>query len=139
METLQIEPRNISKINYLIEIDHDKMVVKYSHIGVITKEDIGSAWECFLELEEFTKLGYNLLSDYRNSTFDIGIGEVDTVCESMVSFKPFIEGKKQSMILDDGYSTAISVLFADRIYGKTGFRVKIFSTENAALKWLQVS
>ena len=123
-------------MNYSIKIDHDNKIIKYRHTGIIKKEDIGDAWERFLNLEEFTKSGYNLLSDYRNSTFDIGIEDIDTVSDEMISFKPFIEGKKQSLILDDGFSTALSVLFVDKIYEKTGFRVKIFSTEEAALRWL---
>ncbi|RLD61901.1 MAG: hypothetical protein DRJ05_01545 [Bacteroidetes bacterium] len=123
-------------MDYSIKIDHDNKIIRYRHTGIIKKEDIGNAWESFLKMEEFTKSGYNLLSDYRNSTFDIGVKDVDSVSESMKSFKTFIEGKKQSLILDDGFSTAISVLFVDKVYKKTGFRVKVFSTEEAALRWL---
>ena len=136
---MPIESNNINYMNYSIEIDHDNKIIRYRHTGIIKKEDIGDAWERFLNLEEFTKFGYNLLSDYRNSTFAIGVEDVDIVSELMKSFKPFIEGKKQSLILDDGFSTAISVLFVDKVYEKTGFRVKIFSTEEAALKWLRDS
>lgn len=123
-------------MNYSIKIDQINKIIKYRHTGIIKKEDIGDVWEEFLKLEEFTKLGYNLLSDYRNSSFNISIEDVEIVSDAVISFKSFIEGKKQSLILDDGFSTALSVLFVDKVYEKTGFRVKVFSTEEAALRWL---
>lgn len=123
-------------MKYSITVDKKSKIIYYRHTGIIKKEDLGMAWEEFLKMKEFAELGYNLCSDYRNSTFSVQVNDINEVCDLMVSFKPFIEGKKQSLILDNGYSTALSVLFVERVYARTGFQVKIFSTKDAAVRWL---
>lgn len=116
--------------------DHDKKIIRYRHSGLIKDEDIHAVWMTLLTMPEFTAMGYNLLSDYRDSRLDIAINKVDTIVEFMMSIKPVIEGKKQSLIVDNPYNTAASVLFSDRVIEKTGFLVSVFSSEKAALEWL---
>jgi len=124
-------------MNYTIKIDHKLKIIRYSHSGLIErKEEIGKAWEELLSLKEFTELNYNLLSDYRNSTFNLPFEDIGLIIDFLYSIKHILNGKKQSMILDDPKSTAMSLLFEIEIYKKMNFSVKIFSTEEGALSWL---
>ncbi len=116
--------------------DHDLKIIRYRHSGMIKDEDIHTVWMKLLTMPVFTAMGYNLLSDYRDSRFDIAIDKVDTIVEFMMSIKPVIEGKKQSLIVDNPYNTAASVRFSDRVIEKTGFLVNVFSSETVALAWL---
>ncbi len=116
--------------------DHDLKIIRYRHSGMIKGEDIHAVWMKLLTMPEFTAMGYNLLSDYRDSRFDIPIENLNAIVEFMISIKPVIEGKKQSLIVDNPYNTAASVLFSDRVIEKTGFLVNVFSSETVALAWL---
>lgn len=54
----------------------------------------------------------------------------------MKNIEGVVRGKKQALIIDDPYSAAGSMIFESDVYKKVGFNVKIFSTEEAAIKWL---
>ncbi len=122
-------------MNYSIEIDHNLKIIRYKHTGLIKDEDIAKAWQTFLSMKEFTESKYNLLSDYRGSKLDMDIKSPDRIVNFMMSIEPIVRGKKQSLILDDPYSTAGSVMFSEKVNKKVGFKVRVFSTEKAAIEW----
>ena len=49
-----------------------------------------------------------------------------------------VRGKKQALIVDEPYSVAASMLFESEVNIKVGFKVQVFSTEAAALRWLVI-
>jgi hypothetical protein len=98
--------------------------------------ELGAAWAEILQKDEFTKSGYNLLSDYRNADFDFSINETDVIWNFLESIKHILNGKRESVITDKPFTTAISMLFEKQLYSKMGFNIKIFSTEQAALNWV---
>ncbi len=87
-------------------------------------------------LKEFTELNYNLLSDYRGAMFNLDIEDVTLISDFLSSLKHILNGKKQSLIVDDPKITAFSILFEDEAYEKIGFQVNVFSTIEAAEDWL---
>jgi aminoglycoside phosphotransferase family enzyme len=90
----------------------------------------------FLSRKEFTQLGYHLLSDYREATFQLPPAFIPELINFMKSIRHIVEGKKQSIIVEDPQSTAASLVFENQVNAEVGFRVKIFSTPQAALQWL---
>jgi len=100
------------------------------------KEEIGQVWEELLRLKEFTELKYNLLSDYRNATINLRFDDIGLIIDFLYSIKHILNGKKQSLVLNDPKSTAMSLLFETEIYKKMDFNVKVFSTIGGALTWL---
>ena len=122
-------------MNYTINIDHNLKIIRYKHTGLIKDEEIAEAWQSLLSMKEFTELKYNLLSDYRGAKLDMDRKSPDRIVEFMMAIEHIVRGKKQSLILDDPYSTAGSVLFSEKVNKKVGFKVKVFSTEEAALEW----
>ena len=125
-------------MNYTIKTDHELKIIRYIHFGLIEdKAEIGKAWEDILGLKEFTELNYNLLSDYRNATFNLPVDDIDLISDFLYSIKHILKGKKQSLVLSDPKSTAMSLLFEREIYNKMDFKVKVLSTVEGALSWLQ--
>jgi hypothetical protein len=124
-------------MGYTIKLDHENKLVRYKHTGNILGEEIEQAWMEFLSMKEFTEMNYNLMSDYRDSTFDMHHNEVSMIIEFMKKIEHIVRGKKQSLIVDNPYSTATSEIFAERVYEATGFKVELFSTPEAALEWLR--
>ncbi len=116
--------------------DHDLKFLRYTHSGRLTYEDIGQAWTQLLSMPEFTTMKYNLLSDYRNASFNMELEEADEIVEFMKNIEPLVRGKKQSLVVEDPYSTAGSILFQQKVYKEVGFIVKTFSTLKAAEEWL---
>lgn len=124
-------------MNYSFSINHNLKIIEYKHSGLIKKEDIGAAWNDFLNLNEFTQMGYNLLSDYRNGKFEIPINKLAEIIQFMHEIEAIVKGKKQALVLNDPYSSAATVLFNKDVYEEVGFDVKLFSTKTAALEWLK--
>jgi len=128
--------KNEKMKNYSIQIDYKNKLIHYQHHGEIRLSDIGQAWEEFLSLKEFTSKKYNLFSDYRNSKF-IGKNEdIEHICKILEPLRPILDGKRQALLLDSPTNMALSMLFEGEINNRTGFIVRVFSTEEAAFKWL---
>jgi len=125
-------------MNFSIEPDHHLKIIRYKHSGHIKEQDLGMAWEKLLQMKEFVQEGYNLLSDYRDAIFDMKIDEVYEIVDTLEKMGPILDGKKQSIIVQDPYSTAGSILFEEISQRKLKFRIKIFSTDEAALHWLSI-
>jgi hypothetical protein len=124
-------------MNYSIGINHELKIICYTHPGVITDvSEIGLAWEELLKLDEFTKMNYNLLSDYRESKFSFSVENKDLIVEFLFTIRHLLQNKKQALVLDDPRSTALSVLFERQVYERVGFLVKVFSSKEYAIKWL---
>ena len=118
------------------EIDHPRKFIRNTYSGIITREDLGNVWSHLLNLKEFTELKYNLLSDYQKSQFNIHNSEEGTMLEFLISIKPILNGKKEAAIVSNPKDTALSLLLQMETFGKVGYIVQIFSTEDAALQWL---
>lgn len=123
-------------MSYTIEINHEQKYIHYSHSGLIERVRLGAAWAELLTLKEFTDLNYNLLSDYRGAKFNFSPTETDVITEFLLSIKHILNGKKQSVMIDDPYSTAVSLMFENKLNIEIGFYVRVFSTESAALSWI---
>lgn len=120
---------------YSITIDHENKLIRYQHSGRLQVEDIGKAWDEFVKIKEFTHKGYHLLSDYSHARFVFDTEEIETII-NILEQMPFLNQKKQALIIDDPYSTAGSLLFENDIYKRSGFNVKVFATKKAALSWI---
>jgi len=124
------------KPEFTIEADHDLKIIRYRHTGKLSYEDIGEAWMELLSMREFTALKYNLLSDYSKAVFNMELSEANAIVDFLKNVGPVVRGKKQSLIVNDPYSTAGSLLFQEKVFQEVGFIVNTFSTEKAALIWL---
>lgn len=121
---------------YKISVDHKTKLIHYQHDGVIDKEQIGLAWNDFLQMKEFTKQKYNILSDYSGAKFNMSFKDVDLITNFLYSLKGILEGKKQALIILEPRATALSILFEGKVNEKIGFIVRIFSNKKDALEWL---
>ena len=127
--------KNLTKMSYTIEIDHQHHLIRYTHRGCLQVEDIGQAWDELVQIEAFTHQGYHLLSDYSKASFDFSIDNVGIII-NILQQMPFLVGKKQAIITLDPYSTAGALIFENEVYNKIGFMVKTFSTLKAATHWI---
>lgn len=127
----------MNPVQYSIAIDHDLRIIRYKHSGDIHAEEIEDAWKEFLKIEEFAQNDFNLLSDYRNGRFKIPISHLPEMMKFMRNIEPVVRGRKQALIVDHPYSVAGSIIFMNKVNKEIGFKVKVFSTEAAGLKWLK--
>ncbi|MBN2637498.1 MAG: hypothetical protein JXR65_00250 [Bacteroidales bacterium] len=123
-------------MNFSFGLDHNHKVIHYLHTGNVGKDEIGMAWQVMLGMKEFTEKKYNLLSDYRKSKFNLEVKDVDLITEHLLALTGILKGKKQALLLDEPMSVALSVLFEGEVNDRIGFKVKVFATEEAAMKWL---
>lgn len=123
--------------SYTISIDHKLKIIRYVHSGIIKeKDEIVEVWEKLLDLKEFCELGYHLFSDYRKAIIKLPESDIESIYEYFFKIKDVVDFKKQSIVIEEPTSTALSVLFMNQIQETTNFRIKIFSTEEAAIDWL---
>ncbi|MDD2387464.1 MAG: STAS/SEC14 domain-containing protein [Bacteroidales bacterium] len=125
-------------MKYKISVDYDLHIVRYKHDGLITADDIGQAWQELLLIPEFSHNKYNLLSDYRNSKFDMSIEEMGGIIQYLRNLDNVLRGKKQSLLVENPNSTALSLLFENTVNAQMGFLVKVFTSEQAAINWLLI-
>lgn len=124
-------------MNFTLTIDHELKIIRYKHVGEINHhEEIGEVWQQLLSMEEFTKQGYNLLSDYREAQFKFPPSVLYEIVAFLEQLEPILRGKKQSLLMTDPGSTAYSILFESAVFHAIGFRVKVFSTEQAAIRYV---
>ncbi len=121
---------------YTLTLDHSAKLVRYRHEGVIQRTELDAAWTDLMAMEEFTQRQYNLLSDYRNSTFDIPLRYAYDIAAFMSGVRPILDGKRQAIIVDNAFSSAASTLLAGLARINAGFIIKVFSTPDAAERWL---
>jgi hypothetical protein len=124
-------------MNYSIRVDNELKIIRYTHNGNISTGDIGKAWQELLGLDEFTRMKYNLLSDYRCAVSMMEVADVHLICNFLLSLEDILRNKKQALIVDEPLSTALSVLFKGEVNKRIGFKVEVFSTEEAALEWIR--
>ena len=126
----------MNKKKYSIEIDHKNRFILVKYLGEIKVADIGESWDELLKLVEFTAQKYNLFSDYSEAVL-AGVGkDVDRICDILYHLKDILKGKKQVLLLDEPTSVALSLLFENEVNIRIGFVSKVFSTEEAAFKWI---
>lgn len=123
-------------MGYKISLDHQHKIIRYTHKGNIALEHIGAAWQELLVIPEFTEKKYNLLSDYRDSSFDFPPNSVAAIIDYFVNIESILKGKKQSLLVDNPSNTAISMLLENDVNEKVGFIVRVFTDEEAATSWL---
>ena len=117
-------------------IDNRLKNIKNRYTGIITKDDLAVVWKQLLSLKEFTLFKYNLLSDYRDSSFEISVKEGDKMLNFLLSIKDILCGKKEAALLKNPKDTALSMLLQMKAYEQAGYEVQLFSTEKAALEWI---
>ncbi|NVO18422.1 MAG: hypothetical protein HXX13_01915 [Bacteroidetes bacterium] len=122
---------------YEIFIDEKQKIIQYKHWGILKIEDIGEAWQQLLKTEEFTKMGYNLLSDYSEADFNFSVGNTMIVWDFFKSIQHILRNKKEAVIATNPFTTAISILFENEAYKNLNFEVKTFTTRDVALDWLR--
>ena len=123
-------------MDFDINIDHQKKIIHYKHNGNLKVEDIGAAWDRFLQMKEFTESGYNLFSDYTDAVFDLDADNIDRIIEILIPLKDILYNKKQVLLINEPMSTALALAFEEAANKKVGFRTKVFTTKKAALKWI---
>jgi hypothetical protein len=124
-------------MSYSINTDHQNRIIHYRHSGFIGKDEIGMAWQEFLQMKEFTELKYNLLSDYTDAKFNMNIKDIDEITGFLARLKPILDGKKQALIMTEPMTTALSLLFEGDVNEQVGFIVKVFSEKEAGLNWIK--
>jgi hypothetical protein len=120
---------------YKIEVDEKREIIIHKHTGLIELEEIGEFWKELLKMEEFVELGYNLLSDYRDCEFNFS-DDLEGIVNFLEPLKDIVTGKREAVITTNPKTVALCSLFEFENY-KINFKVKVFSTEDAALFWLK--
>ncbi|MCH8557706.1 MAG: STAS/SEC14 domain-containing protein [Balneolia bacterium] len=110
--------------------------IEYRHSGVIARDEVGKAWRELLEDEDFVNNKFNLLTDYRGAEFTFSVEDTEPIDEFLHSIKHVLKGKRQAVIADSPFPTALSMLYANKLNKEIGFHVKVFSTREAAIEWL---
>lgn len=98
-------------MNFSITTDHQNKIIHYTHKALISKEDIGEAWQAFLGMKEFTEKKFDLLSDYSEAKFKMIVEDVSLIADFLLSLKDILKDKKQALITAEPLSTALSILF----------------------------
>ncbi len=120
-----------------ININHSDKYIRCNYFGSITRQDIGASWNELLKLPEFTSGNYNLLSDYSQGQAYLKVEDIDEIIKFLKNIKDIIKGKKQAILVNGHFSTALSILFENEVFTETDFDCRTFGTEAGAQSWLK--
>jgi len=118
------------------DINTELKLVIHKYKGDVTQNHLKNAWHTFMHLKSFTSEGYNLISDYSDGKFKLDLHDLDIARPFLKSHRHMLQGKKEAVITKDPFTTAICSLFEQYAYEDAGMVVKVFSTKDAAFRWL---
>lgn len=118
------------------DINQELKLVIHKYRGDVTPNHLKNAWHTFLHLKSFTSDGYNLLSDYSEAKFNLELHELDVARPFLKRHRYFLQGKKEAVVTNDPVTTAICSLFEQHAYEDAGMLVRVFTTKEAAFKWI---
>ena len=87
-------------------------------------------------MKEFTEMGYNLISDYSEGSFDFNVSELFVIDDFLHSIKTLLNKKKNAVIVNNPLDTVISVIYQEKAEQELGFSVKTFYTLEAAIAFV---
>ncbi len=132
----------ISKCNilmaYSIKIDKEQKIILYKVYGEIKKQDVGIAWKKVFDLPEFSRMGYDILADYSEANFKFSISDTKVLDSVLNTSSSIVPGKKIAAIVNEPYITAITMIVQEMFHADLRYITKIFSTKEAAMKWLKL-
>ena len=123
-------------MKYNITIDHHNKIIRYKQEGIIELAQIGEAMKKIIQLEEYKVDKYNIFCDYRNSRFNFSVKEFEIIIIFLTQIKDLLYGRKNCILTDSPYNTAISILLESELMNNLSYSIKVFSTEEAALEWI---
>lgn len=123
---------------YQINPIHNQHIISYKHNGSISLEELRSAWMELLDMEEFSKREYHILADYRGGDFEFEMLETEVIFDFLINIRDLLAGKKEAVIVDNPKNTVLSLLLQNKIDKDIDFKVKLFSTPEAAERWLLI-
>lgn len=119
-------------MNYSIQINNSTKVINCKHEGVLSIDDIITAWNEILGLDEFKYNGYNLISDYTEAEFEFGIEETEKIDKYLDSIKYITKGKKSAVVVDDPKSIVLPLIYQKKAEKELDFYLRTFTTYEAA-------
>ncbi len=121
---------------YTVELSKSEKIIKYQVIGTIEKSDIGVGWREVFNMLEFSEMGYDILADYSHADFKFTIADTKVLDSILNASSSKVPGKKIAVIVKMPYSTAISMIVKEKFHADLNYNAMIFSTQEAALMWL---
>lgn len=116
---------------------HESRLIIYRHTGDIPETELDTAWEQLMRMDEFTTQKYDLLSDYRFSSFTFSVDKVYEILEFFKQNRRIVDGKKHAIVVNAPFATAGSQLLEHDARKVSGFDINVFSTVEAAMNWLR--
>jgi hypothetical protein len=133
--------------NYCIDIDYQLKLIKCKHMGNICMKEISDARIELFQIGISIPGRNNYLIDCRDVAldfdfevdFDFKAGYSTKLWDFMEANKGALEGRMEAILVDKPLVCAYSMLFKEECDKRNyGYKVCLFSTEEAALWWLEV-
>jgi len=124
---------------FVFSLDVNNKFVVYRHTGLLTIDEIVLALQKLIGIREFLSAGYNLLTDFSHAEFDFKYDNANSGWEFFEANQKIFMNKKGAIVTSTPVPTAYSMMFELDSFKKFGYQVKVFSTEEAAVKWLSIN
>ena len=124
------------EVQYIIDEKNNLLIRRF--IGDMGTEDIIFSWEEILGLKITSKIPSGLVTDLRNANVKIKIEELNKITDYLSKNINIIKTIKLAILADNPQQCVLSMLAKNMFTeNKPYVYVKIFSTEEAALNWMQ--
>ena len=125
--------------NYCIDVDYQLRLVRCTFVGPIKMREVIDARIKAFQIAISLEGHYNLLMDCRDADIDFRAGYFYKLWFFLEANKDMLQGKMEVILTNKPLACAYSILYKDECDKRNyGFKVRLFSTEEAALWWLEV-
>ena len=122
--------------SYTHRVDTSESVIYRKFEGAITLDEIYDSWMHILNLEEFTWLNYDLITDYREAEILTPPRKLNLVEKFYEDHLSLIKGSRHAVVTGEPKATALSQLFGENGFVADEIGYKTFTTLKAAVRWL---
>lgn len=122
--------------SYIHWVSVSESVIYRKFSGPVTLDEMYDSWMHILNMEEFTSMDFDLITDYTEAEILTHPRELNVVEEFYRKHLSLMKGSRHGVVTGKPKATALSQLFAENGDVTKEIGYKIFTTLDAAVKWL---
>ncbi len=121
----------------ICNVENGKSIISCGYKGPIELKDIAGDWQKVIAHEKFNDIDTHLLFDCREAEFAFSLDECHGIESFFAQFSDVLIDKRIAIIAVSTLNTAFAIYIEYKLKFGFGFDIKVFSTKEAAIEWIE--
>ena len=124
--------------NFFVDIDYQKKLIHYKQWGKVCLDEIRQARFEMVRIAEGKAGQYHFLTDLRDMEPDFTVEDFPFIWHFVDQHENMFQGRLEAVLVTKPMVCAYGVLIKEELKKRVGYEISLFTTEEAALWWLQM-